>query len=83
MQRVTPVTADLPDLNSLDSNALKALLVEKHTLVIEQHAAIEQQRAALDERHHEIETLKLYILKLRRMKFGRSSEKLDQRSART
>lgn len=75
---MTSVTADLPDLTSLDSNALRALLIEKHTLVIEQHAAIEQQRAALDERHHEIETLKLYILKLKRMKFGRSSEKLDQ-----
>jgi transposase len=71
LQRVTTVTADLPDLNSLDSNALRALLVEKHTLILE-------QRAALDERHHEIETLKLYILKLKRMKFGRSSEKLDQ-----
>jgi transposase len=78
LQRVTPVTAELPDLTSLDSNALRALLIEKHTLVIEQHAAIEQQRAALDERRHEIETLKLYILKLKRMKFGRSSEKLDQ-----
>jgi transposase len=78
LQRVTPVIADLPDLTSLDSNALKALLIEKHTLIIEQRAAIEQQRAALDERHQEIETLKLYILKLKRMKFGRSSEKLDQ-----
>jgi len=45
---VTPVTADLPDLASLDSNPLRALLIEKHTLVLEQRAAIEQQRAALD-----------------------------------
>jgi len=78
LQRVTPVTADLPDLSSLDSNALKALLVEKHMVILTQHAAIEQQRAALAERNQEIETLKLYILKLKRMKFGRSSEKLDQ-----
>jgi transposase len=78
LQRVTPVATDLPDLNNLDSNALKALLVEKHTLIIQQHAAIEEQRAALAERHHEIENLKLLILKLKRMKFGRSSEKLDQ-----
>jgi hypothetical protein len=48
LQRVTPVLADLPDLNSLDSNALKALLVEKHMLILE-------QRVALEERHHEIE----------------------------
>ena len=37
-----------------------------------------EQRVALAERNQEIETLKLYILKLKRMKFGRSSEKLDQ-----
>ena len=75
---MTPVTADLPDLNSLDANALRVLLIEKHTLITEQHAAIEQQRTVLAERNQEIETLKLYILKLKRMKFGRSSEKLDQ-----
>ena len=35
------------------------------------------QQARLTERDHEIEHLKLLIAKLRRLKFGRSSEKLD------
>ena len=54
----------LPDLNELDSEALKALVLEQH--------------AALTARNHEIENLKLLILKLKRLKFGRSSEKLDR-----
>jgi transposase len=63
LQRVTSV-ADLPDLNSLDSDALKALILEQH--------------AAILSNNYEIESLKLLILKLKRMKFGRSSEKLDR-----
>lgn len=35
------------------------------------------QQTKLDERDHEIEHLKLLIAKLRRLQFGRSSEKLD------
>jgi transposase len=68
---VTPAAVDLPDLNGLDSEALK-------TLVLEKHAAIVEQQATITSRNHEIENLKLLILKLKRMKFGRSSEKLDR-----
>jgi transposase len=71
LQRVTHAAADLPNLNTLDSDALKALVLEKHALIIE-------QQAALTSRNHEIENLRLLILKLKRMKFGRSSEKLDR-----
>src|SRR5262249_38179122 len=49
------VSTALPDLTALDSQALRALVVEKN---------------------NEIETLKLLILKLQRMQFGRSSERL-------
>jgi transposase len=49
------VATALPDLTVLDSETLRALVVEKH---------------------NEIETLKLLILKLQRMQFGRSSERL-------
>jgi transposase len=42
------------------------------------HLVIESQRK-LAERDHEIEHLKLLIAKLRRLQFGRSSEKLDAR----
>jgi len=71
LQRVTHAAADLANLNTLDSDALKALVLEKHALIVE-------QQAALTSRNHEIENLKLLILKLKRMKFGRSSEKLDR-----
>src|SRR5215469_6082375 len=68
---VTPDISVLPDLDELDAEGLKALVLEKHAKII-------QQNAALSERNHEIENLKLLILKLKRMKFGRSSEKLDR-----
>src|ERR1700689_220903 len=54
----------LPDLNQLDLAALKALILSQH-----------EQLLSRDE---EIERLKLLIAKLRRMQFGRKSEKLDR-----
>lgn len=63
--------ATLPDLDTLDSTALKALIVEKHALVIGQYAELNSNKT-------EIENLKLLISKLRRMQFGRSSEKLNE-----
>jgi transposase len=53
----------LPDLSALDADALRALVLA--------------QREELDSRDTEIESLKLLILKLKRMQFGRKSEKLD------
>ncbi|WP_175948534.1 IS66 family transposase [Burkholderia pyrrocinia] len=57
----------LPD----DINALKALLLERDAQVAE----LQRQ---LSSRTVEIEHLKLTIAKLRRMQFGRKSEKLDR-----
>jgi len=65
------VTAELPDLNGLDSAAMRALILQQHTFLVEQQAALISHK-------NEIETLKLLIAKLRRMQFGRSSEKLSQ-----
>ena len=53
----------LPDLNSLDIESLKALVVAK--------------QFQLDSRDTEIENLKLLVLKLKRMHFGQKSEKMD------
>jgi transposase len=53
----------LPDLDSLDVEALKALVLAK--------------QSELDSRQTEIENLKLLILKLKRMHFGPRSEKLN------
>ena len=53
----------LPDLDTLDVQALKALVLAK--------------QSELDSREAEIENLKLLILKLKRMQFGPRSEKLS------
>ena len=71
---------DLPN----DIDALKALLLASARLVRERDATIATQgdalltmQAQLTTRGAEIEHLKLQIAKLRRMQFGRKSEKLE------
>lgn len=54
----------LPNLEGLNATELKALILSQHALIVS--------------RDSEIEQLKLLIAKLRRMRFGRSSEKLDR-----
>src|ERR1700730_7388550 len=54
----------LPALNQLDPSALKALILSQHEQLLS--------------RDNEIEHLKLLIAKLRRMQFGRKSEKLER-----
>ncbi len=61
----------LPDLQQLDPEALRALVVAQHAQLVTQH----EQLASRDV---EIEHLKRLIAKLRRMQFGRKSEKLDR-----
>lgn len=56
--------AALPDLNQLNPEELKALIISQH-----------EQLASRDS---EIEQLKLLIAKLQRMQFGRKSEKLER-----
>src|SRR3974377_1047771 len=62
--------AGLPDLDTLNPEALKALIVAQHEQLLHK----EEQLTSRDE---EIERLKLLIAKLRRTQFGRKSEKLD------
>jgi transposase len=54
----------LPDLSSLDADGLRALILP--------------QQEELASRDSEIENLKLLVLKLKRLQFGRKSEKLDE-----
>jgi transposase len=63
------IPASLPDLDGLDPEALKALVIAKHSESMEQHKELTSST-------HEIEHLKLVIEKYRRMIFGRKSEKL-------
>ena len=48
-------------------------------LVIEQRAALDVARATLLSSQLEIEKLKIELAQLKRLRFGRSSEKLDER----
>ena len=79
--------APLPDLDVLDIEALKALILSQHEEEQRQLEELDRQRAALDqrrtqyqdelrERSERIEHLRL-VEKLRRMLFGRKSEKLS------
>jgi hypothetical protein len=63
------IPASLPDLDGLDPEALKALVIAKHSESLEQHRELTSST-------HQIEHLKLVIEKYRRMIFGRKSEKL-------
>jgi transposase len=63
--------APLPDLDGLDPETLKALLIAKHNESVEQHNQLRSSS-------QEIEHLKLVIEKYRRMIFGRKSEKLTR-----
>jgi transposase len=58
--------ATLPDLSTLDADALRQLLITTHN----------ELHAKLLSRDNEIEHLKLVIAKLRRMMFGTKSEKI-------
>jgi len=74
------IVAALPDLDQLDVEALKMLVIEEREQRLRAHAAHRQALAAqhleLDSRLEQIEHLKLVIEKYRRMIFGRKSEKL-------
>jgi transposase len=59
---MTLANVALPNLDALDTEGLKALVIAKHAVLIE--------------KDDEIERLKLFITKLQRMQFGPSSEKL-------
>jgi transposase len=61
---VTALPTTLPDLNLLDPAGLKALILSQHEQLLSHQS--------------EIEHLKLLIAKLRRLQFGRKSEKLER-----
>ena len=68
--------SSLPDLRQLNSEALRALILSQHERLTEQEQQIFRQCEQLASREAEIEHLTLLIAKLRRMQFGRRSEKV-------
>lgn len=65
--------SSLPD----DPAELRALVLASRATLAARDAELNEIRAALAQRDREIEALKLTLLKLRRLQFGRSSEKLS------
>jgi len=70
--------ATLPDLDALDPNELKSLIVAQHKQILAHHEQLQAKDEQLLSRDAEIEHLKLLIAKLRRMQFGSSSEKVGR-----
>jgi transposase len=68
------VATALPDLDRLDIEALRALVVEQHA---QRRQAYSAHLKALSAQSHEIERLRLIIEKLKRMMFGAKSEKVS------
>ena len=69
--------AVLPDLNTLNPEELKALIVSQHAQILSKDEQLLRKEEQLSSLEEEIERMKLLIAKLRRMQFGRKSEKLD------
>jgi transposase len=70
-----PVSDSLPD----DVNALKALLLQRDGEMAQLRSTVSTLEQALSVRGLEIEQLKLQLAKLKRMQFGRKSEKIDRK----
>ena len=68
------VATALPDLDRLDIEALRALVVEQHA---QRRQAYSAHLEALSAQSHEIDRLRLIIEKLKRMMFGAKSEKVS------
>lgn len=68
--------SSLPDLRHLDPDTLRTLILSQHEQIVLQREQLQSKDVQLATREAEIEHLKLLIAKLRRMQFGRRSEKL-------
>ena len=72
------LSATLPNLDMLDPESLKALIVAQCQQLLSTREKLISTQEQLLSRETEIEHLKLLLAKLRRMQFGRKSEKLTQ-----
>jgi hypothetical protein len=75
---VMPTT--LPDLNHLDQDGLKAIVLALHQQLTSQHEQLQIKDEQLLSREQEIAHLKLLLAKLRRMQFGASRRRSPTRS---
>jgi len=75
---VTTARAALPDLEMLNPEDLRALILAQQEEIQLQRVQLQTKDEQLAWRQAEIERLQLLIAKLRRMQFGRRSEKLER-----
>ena len=68
----------LPDLNVLPAEELFALILAQHEQLVSAEDKLTTTQEQLLSREREIEHLKLLLVKLHRMQFGRKSEKLQR-----
>ena len=68
----------LPDLNLLPAEELRTLLLTTHEQLLSTADQLITMQEQLQSREREIEHLKLLLVKLHRMQFGRKSEKLQR-----
>ena len=68
----------LPDLNVLPAEALRALVMAQHEQLLSTEGKLVVTQEQLQSREREIEHLKLLLVKLHRMQFGRKSEKIQR-----
>src|SRR5215469_10007926 len=76
MTRASPLPDDVETLKAMLLSQ-EAALRERDAQMLKLQELVDSQQAALASRVAEVEHLKLLIAKLRRMQFGRKSEKLD------
>src|ERR1700754_1408358 len=76
MTRANPLPDDVETLKAMLLSQ-EAALRERDAQMLKLQETVDSQQAALASRAAEVEHLKLLIAKLRRMQFGRKSEKLD------
>ena len=78
--RSVVISTPLPNLDTLDSEALKKMVVAQHNQLLQQQQQasrqLEQASEQIESASRQIEHLKLVIEKYRRMIFGSKSEKL-------
>ena len=55
---MAPSSVELPDLDALDSNGLKSLILRNHALLLETSAELKSKQSELESHQNEIERLK-------------------------
>jgi transposase len=70
--------APLPDLDTLDTAALREMVVQQRAQLSSRDAELERLQEKISSHAAEVERLRLVIARLQRLQFGRKSEKIQR-----